>query len=96
MIMASLGTVAAVMGYFLDAREFAEAEQIANIWVGVFPVFFLISSISLSAHAHPFGIGGWASTYLSVCGLLAGAFCVTICMRHEKTSITRGYGNMSW
>ncbi|KAL7541415.1 hypothetical protein ACHAXR_010905, partial [Thalassiosira sp. AJA248-18] len=96
MAMATLGTVAAVMGYFLDAREFVEAEQIGNIWAGVgFPVFFIISSISLSAHAHPFGIGGWASTYLSVCGLLAGAFCVMVRLRKDKTPTTRGYGNMS-
>ena len=96
MAMSTLGTVAAVMGYFLDAREFVEAEQIANVWAGVaFPVFFVISSISLSAHCFPFGIGGWASTYLSVCGLLAGAFCVLVRLREEKTSTTRGYGNMS-
>lgn len=73
-----------------------EAEQIANVWAGVgFPVFFVISSVSLSAHGHPFGIGGWASTYLSVCGLLAGAFCVMVRLRKEKNSTTRGYGNMS-
>ena len=97
MVISSIGTVAAVMGYFLHSSEFAEVEQLANIWAGlVFPVFFVISSISLTAHAHPFGIGGWASTYLSVSGLLSGAFCVTVRMRHDKTSITRGYGNMSW
>jgi len=96
MAMATLGTVAAVMGYFLPLNEFAEAEQIANVWTGVcFPVFFIISSVSLSAQAHSFGIGGWASTYLSVCGLFAGAFCVTVRMREEKNSTTRGYGNMS-
>ena len=59
-----------------------------------FPVFFVISSISLSAHSVSFGIGGWASTYLSVCGLLAGAFCIVVRMREEKNSTTRGYGNM--
>ena len=96
MAMSTLGTVAAVMGFFLEARDFVEAEQIANVWAGVgFPVFFVISSVSLSAHAHPFGIGGWASTYLSVCGLLAGAFCVMVRLREEKTSATRGYGNAS-
>mmetsp|Transcript_8297 Transcript_8297/g.17920 ORF Transcript_8297/g.17920 Transcript_8297/m.17920 type:complete len:585 (-) Transcript_8297:38-1792(-) len=101
MAMSTLGTVAAVMGYFLDPNEFTEAEQIANVWAGVaFPVFFVISSVSLSAHAHPFGIGGWASTYLSACGLLSGAFCVALRLREDKTSATRGYGNagcvMSW
>lgn len=96
MAMSTLGTVAAVMGYFLDVAEFYEAEQIANVWTFVgFPVFFVISSMSLSAHAHPFGIGGWASTYLSVCGLLAGAFCVMVRLRDEKNSTTRGYSNMS-
>jgi len=52
-------------------------------------------SVSLSAHAHPFGIGGWASTYLSVCGLFAGAFAVLVRLREEKKSTTRGYGNAS-
>jgi len=96
MAMSCLGTVASIMGYFLECSEFAEVEQIANIWAGVaFPVFFVISSVSLSAHARPFGIGGWASTYLSVCGLLAGAFCIMVRLRKEKNSTTRGYGNMS-
>lgn len=54
-----------------------------------------LSSVSLSAHAHPFGIGGWASTYLSVCGLLAGAFTVLVRLREEKSTTTRGYGNAS-
>eukprot|EP00986_Skeletonema_menzelii_P002833 scaffold831_cov151-Skeletonema_menzelii.AAC.1 len=95
MVMSTLGTVCAVMGYFLETQEFGEVEQIANVWAVVaFPVFFVISSVSLSAHAHPFGIGGWASTYLSVCGLLAGAFCILVRMRKDKTSTTRGYGNV--
>ncbi len=95
MVMSTLGTVCAVMGYFLETQEFGEVEQIANVWTVVaFPVFFVISSVSLSAHAHPFGIGGWASTYLSVCGLLAGAFCILVRMRKDKTSTTRGYGNV--
>jgi hypothetical protein len=51
--------------------------------------------VSLSAHAHPFGIGGWASTYLSVCGMLAGAFTILVRLRKEKNSATRGYGNAS-
>lgn len=96
MAMSFLGTVATVMGYFLETKDFLEAEQIANVWAGVgFPVFFVISSVSLSAHAHPFGIGGWASTYLSVCGLCAGAFTVMVRLRDDKNSTTRGYGNAS-
>lgn len=96
MVMSTLGTVAAVMGYFLETQEFGEVEQIANVWtVVMFPVFFVISSVSLTAHAHPFGIGGWASTYLSVCGLFAGSFCVLVRLRKNKNSTTRGYGNMS-
>jgi hypothetical protein len=96
MAMSFLGTVASVMGYFLEVQDFSEAEQIANVWAGIgFPIFFFISSVSLSAHAHPFGIGGWASTYLSVCGVLAGAFTILVRMRDEKNSTTRGYGNAS-
>ena len=95
MVQATLGTVCAVMGYFLETQEFGEVEQIANVWTVVaFPVFFVISSVSLSAHAHPFGIGGWASTYLSVCALCAGSFCILVRMRKDKNSTTRGYGNV--
>ena len=95
MVMSTLGTVCAVMGYFLETQEFGEVEQFANVWTIVaFPVFFVISSVSLSAHAHPFGIGGWASTYLSVCGLFAGSFCILVRIRKDKNSTTRGYGNM--
>ena len=96
MAMSFLGTVATVMGYFLETKDFVEVEQICNVWGGFgFPVFFVIASVSLSAHAHPFGIGGWASTYLSVCGLAAGAFTVMVRLREDKNPTTRGYGNMS-
>lgn len=68
-----------------------------NPMLTFFPPFV---SVSLSAHAHPFGIGGWASTYLSVCGLVTLAYTILIRMRVEKNSTTRGYGNascvMSW
>jgi len=95
MVMSTLGTVCAVMGFFLETQEFGEVQQIANVWTVVaFPVFFVISSVSLSAHAHPFGIGGWASTYLSVCGLFGGSFCILVRMRKDKNSTTRGYGNV--
>jgi len=95
MAMSFLGTIATVMGYFLDIKDFIEAEQIANVWGGAFPVFFVIASVSLSAHAYPFGIGGWASTYLSVCGLVAASFTVAMRWRDEKNAVTRGYGNLS-
>eukprot|EP00956_Cyclotella_meneghiniana_P004721 scaffold5825_cov62-Cyclotella_meneghiniana.AAC.6 len=104
MAMSFLGTVASVMSYFLETKDFGEAEQIANVWAGVgFPLTIVsapLVSVSLSAHAHPFGIGGWASTYLSVCGIVTGAYTILIRMRGEKNSTTRGYGNascvMSW
>ena len=44
MAMSFLGTVASVMAFFLETKDFHEAEQIANVWAGVgFPVFFVIS-----------------------------------------------------
>ena len=44
MAMSFLGTVATVMGFFLDAKDFGEAEHICNVWAGIgFPVFFVIS-----------------------------------------------------
>lgn len=96
MAMAFLGTIASVMAYFLETKDFSEAEQIANVWLGVaFPIFFLIASVSLSAHSLSFGIGGWASTYLSVCGLVSVAFTVMVRLRKDKNATTRGYGNVA-
>ena len=65
------------------------------MWASLaFPVFFVISSVSLSTHVHPFGNDGWASRYPLGWRLLAGAFCVMMRLRDGKTSPTRGYGNM--
>jgi hypothetical protein len=75
MAMAFFGTVSAVLGYFLELQNFDEASQVAKVWIGAFPIFGLIAGVSQFAteSSHPFGMGGWLSTYLALCGGVTSA-----------------------
>jgi hypothetical protein len=97
MAMSFFGTVGGVLSYFLDIADFDEAEQVLKVWIGAFPIFMGTAALSQLAKnvAHPFGVGGWLSTYLSVCGLTSLALCIALRMRSEKNSKTRGVGNSS-
>jgi hypothetical protein len=97
MAMAFFGTVAGVLGYFLELENFDEAAQVAKVWLGAFPIFGLIAGVSQFAgeYSHPFRMGGWLSTYLSLCGAVLLAFALVLRWRHTKNSATRGLGNLS-
>lgn len=97
MAMAFFGTVAGVLGYFLELENFDEAAQVAKVWLGAFPIFGLIAGVSQFAgeYSHPFRMGGWLSTYLSLCGAVLLAFSLVLRSRHAKNSATRGLGNLS-
>jgi hypothetical protein len=97
MAMAFFGTVSAVLGYFLELQNFDEASQVAKVWIGAFPIFGLIAGVSQFAieASHPFGMGGWLSTYLALCGGVAFAFALVLRYRSTKNSSTRGFGNLS-
>ena len=97
MAMAFFGTVSAVLGYFLELQNFDEASQVAKVWIGAFPIFGLIAGVSQFAteSSHPFGMGGWLSTYLALCGGVTLAFALVLRYRSTKNSSTRGFGNLS-
>jgi hypothetical protein len=97
MAMAFFGTVAGVLGYFLELENFDEAAQVAKVWFGAFPIFGLIAGVSQFAgeSSHPFRMGGWLSTYLALCGAVLLAFALVLRSRHTKNSATRGLGNLS-
>ena len=97
MAMSFFGTIASVLGYFLDTQNFDEAEQIVKVWVFSFPMFLFISGMSMMEkdESPPFIMGGWLSTYLTVCGCCTLAFAAAVRCRSDKSSATRGLGNMS-
>ena len=102
MAMCFFGTVGGVLSYMLDLNDFEEAEQVLKVWIIAFPIFLATAGLSQLAKnvAHPFGEGGWLSTYLTVCGLITIAICLTLRSRGAKNSKTRGIGNsccfLSW
>jgi hypothetical protein len=98
MALAFFGTVAAVLGYFVEQDNFDEVEQIAKAWLLGLMAFFPIAGIPQllrsGGAAHPFGTGGWLSTYLAVASLSAFSFALSLRFRQGKDSRTRGLGNM--
>jgi hypothetical protein len=93
-----LGTIAAVLGYFLPLDDFGEAQQVFSIWLVALPLLAPISGLPWlfgSADAHPFGVDGWLSTYLAVGSATASAFCLAVKSRPTKNPATRGLGNTS-
>jgi hypothetical protein len=91
------GTVGGVLSYMLDLNDFEEAEQVLKVWIGAFPIFLSTAGLSQLAKnvAHPFGDGGWLSTYLSVCSMIALGVCLSLRTRSTKNGKTRGIGNSS-
>uniref|UniRef100_A0A6V2GN48 Uncharacterized protein n=3 Tax=Ditylum brightwellii TaxID=49249 RepID=A0A6V2GN48_9STRA len=89
------GTLAVVLGYFVDANDFEEVELMTKLWAVLFPVMLIMAGFSTMFRVHLFGMGGWLSTYLSVAGLLQLAFALALRCRNEKNVATRGLGNLS-
>mmetsp|Transcript_39222 Transcript_39222/g.55188 ORF Transcript_39222/g.55188 Transcript_39222/m.55188 type:complete len:399 (+) Transcript_39222:756-1952(+) len=97
MAMSFFGTVASVLGYFLELENFDEALDVINVFVGAFPIFAItagVSQFSLES-AHPFGIGGWLSTYVAVNGIVTLGFSIVLRSRPVKNNVTRGVSNSS-
>jgi hypothetical protein len=97
MAMSFFGTVAGVLGYFLELENFDEVEAVVKVWAGAFPVFGITAATSqlVKQVTHPFGVGGWCSTYLSVCAFVAFLYAVILRSRTSKSKATRGVGNLS-
>jgi hypothetical protein len=97
MAISFFGTVASVLGYFVELENFEEVESIVLICGIGFPVFGLIAGIPqlmLGDAVHPFGTGGWLSTYLAVTGCTALGFALVLKSRATKNSTSRGQGNL--
>ena len=98
MAVSFFGTVATVLGYFLELDSFDEAMQVSYVWMASFPLFLGICSIPqflLKGKIHPFGAGGWASTYLAIYSLTGLAFALGLRSRKAKSKDTRATGNVS-
>lgn len=97
MVMAFFGTVASVLGYFIERENFDEAQQVATAWMVALPVFLILSGVSMLSNdvSPPLSAGGWLSTYLIVCGFCNLAFAVAVRCRRDKSPATRSLGNMS-
>jgi hypothetical protein len=95
--IAFIGTIAGVLGYFIELENFDEVEQLAKTWIAAFPLFLAVSAIpqiARSPTAHPFGVGGWLSTYLLVVGLTALSLATSLRCRSKKDARTRGQCNL--
>eukprot|EP00977_Amphora_coffeiformis_P022667 scaffold11185_cov205-Amphora_coffeaeformis.AAC.1 len=96
--VAFLGTIAAVLGYFVPLEEFSEVTQVFSIWLIALPILAPISGLPQlfgSSDAHPFGVNGWLSTYLVIGGTTALSFCLSVRSRPNKNPATRGIANTS-
>jgi hypothetical protein len=96
MVLAFLGTVATVLGYYLELQNFEDIEQIAKTWLYGFLIFLPITGIPhllYSDSPHWFGQGGWLTPYLGVASLTSFSFTLSLLYRHGKESQTKGLGN---
>jgi len=96
MAMSFFGTVAGVLGYFLELEDFDEVEQIVKVWAVAFPIFGFTAAVStfVRGSAHMFGVGGWLSTYLFVCAFATFGFSVVLRSRDVKDNVSRGLANL--
>lgn len=97
MALAFLGTIAAVLGFFVEQDNFDEVEQISRTWLMGLVAFLPIAGIPQAIRSdaeHPLGTGGWLSTYLTVASVSAISFAVSLSSRQGKDNRTRGLGNV--
>ena len=93
-----LGTISAVLGYFIDLEDMEEVEQVFTIWLVAVPIFLPVTGLPQFLNvetSHPFGVGGWLSTYLLICSVAAFAFALSLRLRSTKNALTRGIANLS-
>jgi len=97
LIIASMGTVVAVLGYFLALEEYDDVVLVARVWMVVLVIFLPFawsSKMFVSQAMHLFGPGGWLSTYLAVSCLTSLAIAVSFRVRSTKNATTSSLGNM--
>jgi hypothetical protein len=97
-LLAFLGTVAAVLGFFVEPDNFDEVQQIAKTWFYGFFLFLPIAGVPhllRSGAPHLFSAGGWLVPYLVVGCLSSLAFALSLRHRRTKDSRTKGLGNLA-
>lgn len=75
-----------------------EVEQVFIIWLIAVPIFLPVTGLPQFLNvesSHPFGVGGWLSTYLVICSASAFAFALSLRSRPSKSTLTRGIANLS-
>jgi hypothetical protein len=101
--VACMGTVAAILGYFLDLEAFGDAVKVIQFTLVLTAVLLPVSGIStffMARPSHWFGSNGWLSTYLAVVSLTY--FSTALCLRHRPTknaatcAVANTLGLMSW
>lgn len=93
-----LGTISSVLGFFLELEDVEEVEQIFTIFLIAVPIFLPVTGVPQFLNvesSHPFGIGGWLSTYLVICSSASLAFALSMRSRSTKNAMTRGLANTS-
>jgi hypothetical protein len=97
-LLALLGTVATVLGYFVEPDNFDEVQEIAKTWFYGLFLFLPIAGVPhvlRSGAPHLFSAGGWLVPYLVVGCLSSLAFALSLRHRRSKDSRTRGLGNLA-
>ena len=100
MMLSFLGTITAVLGYFLELDDFEEVEQIAKTFLLAMPIFLMVAGIPLFMSHVATTSMNWLVTYSVTCGLAAGSVAIALTLRKSKDIRTRGMANffagLSW
>lgn len=98
-VISFFGTVACVLGYYVELEGFDEVDQMSKVWAGAFVLFGIVvvaPSVVLSTSvAKVFGPGGSLSTYLTIAAIVTLSMSVVLRIRQAKNQATRALGNLS-
>lgn len=98
LISAFVGTIAGVLGHFLDLEEYGDAVQVVQVWMflsAVIVPFCWFSQMLVKERLHWFGPSGWLSTCLAVVSATALAISFSIHSRKTKNATTSGLTNLA-
>jgi hypothetical protein len=97
LIMSFLGTITAVLGYFIEIQNFEEVVHFSQLWLIAFavmlPVAGLPQLVPSSIRVHAFGAGGWCTTYLSISAGSSLGVAILLRIRSSRNVATRGLAN---
>ena len=98
MVVSFFGTVACVLGYYVEPENFDEVDQMARVLIGTFALFSIVTcgpSLLIPSVTTPLlGIGGCLSTYPAVSTLTTFALATSLRMRPTRSLRTRSLANL--